>query len=209
MTMDPQSQALSLSDLRPGDVIFPTITGYAGLLVGAGQVVLGDATPSEWQVRHVAVVTQPGYPGLRPMIVQAMPSGAEEVEITDAHWSRTYPVLRLDLQDRGSLVDLPYKQAERALSVAEAARRYIGVPYSFADYLAIAGRHVLALKPTTRTPFDHYVTASGHMICSQLVDQALTDAGYHVFNDGRIPQDVTPAALYRQLLALPGTVRLR
>jgi hypothetical protein len=95
------------------------------------------------------------------------------------------------------------------LEAARCARRYVGVPYSFADYLAIAGRHLLALKPTDRTPLDRYVTTSKRMICSQLVDQALADAGYHVFDDGRIPQDVTPAALYRQLLTLPGTKRLR
>lgn len=193
---------LTLADLRPGDVIFPTIAGGAGVLVGAGQIVLGDATPSEWRVRHCAMVTEAMHCANRgcdvgPAIVQAMPGGAEQVEIGDAHWSRAYPVLRMLFDN---------SQAERA---AAAAQQYVDRPYSILDYGAIAGRHVLALKPTQRTPFDDYVTATGHMICSQLVDQALTDAGYHVFDDGRIPQDVTPAALYRQLLALPGTARLR
>lgn len=43
------------------------------------------------------------------------------------------------------------------------------------------------------------------MICSQLVDQALADAGFHVFDDGRLPQDVVPAELFRALLDTPGT----
>jgi len=41
------------------------------------------------------------------------------------------------------------------------------------------------------------------------VDQALTDTDYHVFDDGRDPQDVTPAALYRKLKTMPGTLTLR
>ena len=45
----------------------------------------------------------------------------------------------------------------------------------------------------------------GEMICSQLADQALTDAGFHVFDDGRLPQDVVPAELFRKLLSMQGT----
>jgi hypothetical protein len=206
---------VTLADLRPGDVILPTIGGYAGALVGTGQIILGDATPSEWRVRHVAMVVEGAYvagpilPARNPRIVQAMPHGAEEVELTPVAFASGFPILRPGYLEPGSLLKLPYRQAEWGFYAAEAARRYVGVPYSFADYLAIAGRHLLALKPTDRTPLDRYVTTSKRMICSQLVDQALTDAGYHVFDDGRIPQDVTPAALYRQLLTLPGTKRLR
>jgi hypothetical protein len=36
------------------------------------------------------------------------------------------------------------------------------------------------------------------MICSQLVDTILCRAGYHLFADGRLPQDVTPGALFRR-----------
>jgi hypothetical protein len=191
---------VTLADLRPGDIIFPSIHGYAGALVGAGQFILGDATPREWKVRHVAMVTAAATATLTmPAIVQAMPGGAEQVPLTGESFVEGFPILRPD-----------YVSATiRASRVAEAARRYIGVPYSFADYAAIAGRHLLALKPTQRTPFDDYVASTKHMICSQLVDQALTDAGYHLFDDGRLPQDVTPAALYRKLLTMPGTVKLR
>jgi hypothetical protein len=206
---DNQPSEVTLADLRPGDVIFPTITGYAGALVGAGQIILGDATPSEWRVRHVAMVVEASHTTGRgdhtfnPMIVQAMPHGAEEVELTPVSLASGFPILRPAYASGIS------GTREGMLEAARCARRYVGVPYSFADYLAIAGRHLLALKPTDRTPLDRYVTTSKRMICSQLVDQALADAGYHVFDDGRIPQDVTPAALYRQLLTLPGTKRLR
>jgi hypothetical protein len=46
------------------------------------------------------------------------------------------------------------------------------------------------------------------MMCSQLVDQCLADAGFHVFNDGRLPQDVVPAELFRALVEMPGTKML-
>lgn len=215
---DNQPPEVTLAGLRPGDVIFPTITGYAGALVGAGQIILGDATPSEWRVRHVAMVVEGSYvagpilPARNPRIVQAMPHGAEEVELTPVALDSGFPILRpmyrIAVVGSGTDDD-PFTEGHQWREAARAARRYVGVPYSFADYLAIAGRHLLAIKPTDRTPLDRYVTTSKRMICSQLVDQALADAGYHVFDDGRIPQDVTPAALYRQLLTLPGTKRLR
>jgi hypothetical protein len=58
-------------------------------------------------------------------------------------------------------------------------------------------------------PVRRYVTSSKRMICSQLADQAMSDAGFHVFNDGRLPQDVTPSALFAKLLSLPGTVVIK
>ena len=199
---------ITLEELRPGDVIFPTIDGYAGILVGAGQILLGDATKEEWKVRHVAMVTQAQRVGSLPHIVQAMPHGAEEVQLSPESFASGFPILRPHYYEQGGVFSDPPYPAQ-SYDAAESARRYIGVPYSFLDYAAIAGRHALAMQPTKRTPFDNYITTTGHMICSQLVDQALTDTDYHVFDDGRIPQDVTPAALYRKLKTMPGTLTLR
>lgn len=70
----------------------------------------------------------------------------------------------------------------------------VGVPYSFLDYLSLTLLHLgLPRRLTARR-----VTDSGHMICSQLVDTVLCRAGYHLFDDGRLPQDVTPGALFRR-----------
>jgi hypothetical protein len=46
-----------------------------------------------------------------------------------------------------------------------------------------------------------YVANSRHMICSQLVDQVYFAAGVHLFDDGRIDGDVTPADLVNLLLS--------
>jgi hypothetical protein len=93
---------------------------------------------------------------------------------------------------------MPYTSMANA--VAFVARGYVGTPYSFLDYAAIAGLHA----GVKNGPIRRYVKSTGHMICSQLADQAMSDAGWHVFDDGRLPQDVTPAALYRQMMRMPG-----
>lgn len=162
-------------DLLPGDVGFSTIGGRTGLLVAIGQAVIGDAC----RYTHAWVAVGPST------ILEAMPAGARlrsvRTELGDG------PVYRLDLdavqRDRLAL-----------------ARRLAGTPYSFADYLAMSLHHVapdLAITKRVR----RYVTDSGHMICSQLVDHALTNAGYHLFDDGRLPQDVTPGDLYYEVSA--------
>jgi hypothetical protein len=75
--------------------------------------------------------------------------------------------------------------------VVDAARAFEGIPYSFADYAALAALHLHA--PSTR--LRRYVQASGHLICSALVDRVYSDVGIHLYDDGRYPGDVTPADL--------------
>lgn len=204
----------TLADLRPGDIMFARHVSprSADLLILAGQTLLGQAG----YPHHVGVVVQATSPAipmkwdsppttLGPRMVQAMPHGAEEIELGEEHWTGDYIYLRPAYRDPASMVDLPYKEAEWGFEVGRAARGYIGTPYSFADYVALAGWH-FGIK---NGPVRRYVKSSGHMICSQLADQALADAGFHVFDDGRLPQDVTPAALYTRLLAIPGTQVIR
>lgn len=181
------------SVLRPGDIMFGPIGGAVGVLVGAGQLILGDATPRSWKVRHVGVVTQSigNGPGDRIVkLVQAMPSGAEEITLGPEHWTRDHVYIR-------PAYDF---NLDSAFITARAARSYIGTPYSFLDYVALAGLH-LGIR---NGPVRRYVTSSKHMICSQLADQAMSDAGHHVFTDGRLPQDVTPAELFHGMLRMPG-----
>lgn len=189
-------------DLRPGDIMFARHVSprAADLLILAGQVFLGQPG----YPHHVAVVVsnEPGFdrytgrPVGNPRIVQAMPSGAEEIEIGIEHFTEDYIYLRP-----------PYKIAATgyggmAERVVEAARGYIGVPYSFADYGALTAHHVHLPVPH----LDRFIVTSKHMICSQLADKSMADAGWHVFNDGRLPQDVTPAALFHQMMTVAGTL---
>lgn len=92
-------------------------------------------------------------------------------------------------------VRLPLAPEQRE-EVSRLALSLIGTPYSFVDYLALA-------LWEWRIPFVSrlvrgYVTRSSRMICSQLVDYVLCRVGFHLFADGRLPQDVTPGQLFRQ-----------
>lgn len=173
----------SVDDLQVGDVGFYVIAGRVGGLVAAGQrlldlvAVLRGRTAEQSWFTHAFIVAAPG------VIVEAMPRGARSVRLIGKDrcgpgygWAR-----------------LPLSDAQRD-NVAAIAEGYVGVPYSFLDYLSLAALH-LGLP---RRWLASRVSSSGHMICSQLVDHVLCRAGYHLFADGRLSQDVTPGALFRR-----------
>ncbi|MFD0393290.1 hypothetical protein ACFQ3Z_15765 [Streptomyces nogalater] len=80
-------------------------------------------------------------------------------------------------------------------AIVDCALKYRGVPYSFADYAALAAHRLHLPLPFLRS----YVQASHHLICSQLVDRAYLDAGIQLFDDGRWEGYVTPMDLYNLL----------
>jgi hypothetical protein len=175
----------AIDQVQPGDIMFARHVSplSADLLILVGQLALGQPG----YPHHVGVVVKGGPD---PRMVQAMPSGAEEVDLDARYFTRDYEFIRPNYPPRIGL--------SVGVAVAAAARGYVGTPYSFADYAAIAGVR-LGIK---NGPIRRYVTTSKHMICSQLADQSLTDAGFHVFTDGRLPQDVTPGALRARLMEL-------
>lgn len=177
-----------LANLEPGDIMFAQHVSpkSADRLILRGQLILGQPG----YPHHVAVVTE-----TRPrlQIVQAMPKGAEEVLIGDRYAGPDWTFLR------------PAYEPGQGEVVARAARAYIGTPYSFADYVAILGVHLGIKNGLVR----RYVTSSKHQICSQLADQSMADADFHVFADGRLPQDVAPGALFEKLKAMPGTIEIQ
>jgi hypothetical protein len=178
----------SLADTRPGDIMFSKRLKPRAVegLVWAGQLALGQTGYPQ----HVGVVVDGGR------LVQAMPRGAEVIPLdTRRHWTGDIVFIRPN-----------YRSEYTAPAVARAALRYVGTPYSFLDYVSIAAHRLdpvwkVAPGACGSQRLAQYVRDSGHMICSQLADQALADAGWHVFDDGRLPQDVTPADLYRKMRA--------
>lgn len=158
---------MTTTTIWPGDIGFSTIGGRTGTLVNLGQALLRDSC----RFTHVYIHLTEG------LILEAMPGGARIVDASD----RTGPVYRLPLDSN---------QRERLLSEAWDLE---DTPYSFMDYVALAAWE---WKLPGRNMLRSYVTSSGHMICSQLVDHLLCRAGYHLFDDGRLPQDVTPGDLF-------------
>ena len=155
---------------QPGDFGVVHMDGDSGKLIHLGEMLNGDGFAD---YEHAFVYVGGG------MIVEAEPGGAclAQVHYANVLWSTEY--ISLTLEERAGIV--------------HAAHNYVGTPYSAADYFAIAARR---LKFGLLVPYLHgYVASSKHMICSQLVDQCYSDAGVHLFKDGRWPGYVTPAAL--------------
>ena len=186
-----------MNRLRAGDLMFGPIGGLAGnLIVGPAQLLLAIAEPGliwrqgvrKWYgVRHCGIVTPNGR------LVQAMPGGVEEIELTAKHWTSQYVYIR------------PRYWTGQGFDIAEIAHSYIGTPYDFATYGAIpAYRRGLRTERIKRI-----ISDTDTMMCSRLVDASLADAGFHLFDDGRLPGNVTPSEAFRRLLMMPTEMILR
>jgi hypothetical protein len=211
----------SLADLRPGDIGFGPIHGGAGLLVSAGQLLLGEGfRVGDLDIRHVFVVTgnlateKPAlWWGEGPTAVEAMPGGAREVALGDDRWTDQYAYVRL-----------PEDYPGQARDAAAIARAMIGTPYSFASYAALAAWRFGIKAKRLETwidrrkppiPFegngthrdngtDGFVSLPYEAICSVLADQAWSLTGKKIM-EGVAHQCVTPGALAGRLLTMPGT----
>jgi hypothetical protein len=228
----------NLDDVRPGDLCF---TNIGGLVPGVFPVKLGMLAIGErvrigrLSVDHVIVVTsgsvgrhglpasdaytyvggpvRPDDPYRPPRGVQAMPEGAEYVDLTpDRHWS-----------PRTAYVRLPENYPGQGLDVARIAEEFVaaGVEYSFASYLALAawrfGRDTPKLErwiDRRQEPRRIELPARGYpisvrlpveAICSVLADQAWSMTGKRVI-EGTAKQAVTPGALALNLWRRPGSI---
>ncbi|MFF0389284.1 hypothetical protein ACFYS8_11380 [Kitasatospora sp. NPDC004615] len=157
---------------RPGDFAVVRMDGRTGRLIRIGQFLNGDGF-SDYE--HAFVFVGDGH------VVEAQPGGATLDPLGDYDG---HPVL-------WSTGRIPLTDDQRT-AITTAARSYLGTPYSFTDYLALAA-HRLHLP--AGPPLRKYVASTKHMICSQLVDQCYQDAGVHLFDDHRWPGYVTPADL--------------
>lgn len=148
-----------------------SIHGSVGKLIEFGQFLNGDNF-SQWE--HAFISLGNG------LIVEAEPGGARVGHVGD------YPVIHwcYGLYSLGT--------AKQNADAALAAKAYVGVPYSAADYFALVAHRLHIPAPGLQD----YIANSQHQICSQLVDQADSDAGIHLFTDNRWPGYVTPADLY-------------
>jgi hypothetical protein len=211
-------QIRSLADLRPGDIMCGPIGGLVpGVFpVGVGQLLLGEVfRAGRLSVRHVGIVVQAGvrHPGwTNPRLVQAMPSGAEMIELTEAeHWTPRHAYLRLPEDYPG--------QADDAAAIARLMVE-VGTPYSFASYASLVlwrwGVRVDRLERWINRRRDVRVGPDSigrtvtyslpvEAICSVLVDQAWTLAHKDVMPN-TAEQAVTPGALAGQLWRTPGVI---
>lgn len=120
-------------------------------------------------VNHAGVYLPDG------MIGEAETSG---FRIVPNHYS-TLITVPMDLTD-----------AQRA-AVPAAAKKLVGVPYNFIDIAALA----ISLITRTKTPrlIERRLSRPDRLICSQACDQLMLNIGVHLYQDGRLPGEVTPA----------------
>lgn len=168
-----------MSEPLPGDFGLVSIPGAAGWLVRIGQWLNGDGFTT---YEHAFLVL--AKPNERNgLLIEAEPGGAR-----CAPWPGNY-----------ANQDVTYSSWEltsaQRLAIYDAARRLEGTPYSWLDYLSLALVR-LRIRPHW---LQRYVANTGHMICSQLVDYCYQQAGVQLFDDGRLPGDVTPGDLARVL----------
>jgi hypothetical protein len=166
--------------ISPGDFAVVPISGAGGKLVEFGEFLNGSGFTHYEHAeiytggatdKHPYGFTFGAYPGgadCKPLLCppQALPG---------ALWSSG----RITLTDQ---------QRASVLAQCQALK---GTPYSALDYFALAAHHLHLPVPG----LEHYIQDTGHLICSQLVDQVYLQAGLHLFRDGRWPGYVTPADL--------------
>lgn len=188
----------STHEIKAGMFGLSRIGGTLGKLIAAGQAFSGDT--SRWT--HAFIVLDD------LTVIEAMPGGARIVPIADrlAHdevafsdqpmqdWLADYmadldPKLASGLTDRAAFVDSIERM--RRDDIVSAARGLNGVGYGYLQYLAI-GLVALGFEPRW---LRKYISGKTRMICSQLVDEVYRRANIQVFDDGRLPQDVTPGDL--------------
>jgi hypothetical protein len=219
----------SLRDVRPGDLCFTKIGGFVpGVVpVAVGMLAIGERVRiGRLSFDHVLIATGEAEDGRPPLGVQAMPDGAEEIELTEAkHWN-----------DHTVWCRLPEDWPGQARDAAEIARLMarLGVEYSFASYAMLAAwsrgwktprleAHI-DRRQAGRVELRHWsngpevgatrpdgtlIKRGGQLpaeaICSVLVDQAWTLAGARVMHG--VPQQVvTPGALGMQLWRRQGVI---
>lgn len=163
-------QIKAKTELKPGDFAVCKIPGIAGRAIALGQWLIGKPSP----VQHAYIYVGEG------MVVQAMPGGAEMVPLADAEPAYAWS---------GSAILLTDDQRE---DIVRCARRLVGTPYSWLDYLSIG-----LLRWHIRPKFlRDYVGETHHMICSQLVDFSYAVGGAPLFGAKLAAGDVTPSDLY-------------
>jgi hypothetical protein len=157
---------------KPGTIGLAKIGGALGAAIRFGQGMSGDL--SMWTHAFVVVDDE--------RVIEAQPGGARWASLD--HYLQ--PGQAVFLVGWYELND------SQIAGLQHEANRLIGTPYSFLDYLSLAALGVGIKLPLTRKR----IASSGHLICSQLADYLLAYVNVPLFDDGRLPMDVTPGDLH-------------
>jgi hypothetical protein len=152
--------------LLPGDYGVTTISNNTGRLIRLGERLLDGRD----HAAHAFLVLDQGC------ILEAQPGGSVIRQVTEWPSAVYYRP--------------PLSNIQR-LKVPAVAHGLTGIPYGWLDYASL-----VLMKFHVRPSFVvRRVNDGSHAICSQLVDMAELRLGFHLFDDGRKPGDVTPGDL--------------
>jgi hypothetical protein len=182
------------ADLQPGDIGFTAINRVGGAAVLAAQsaidvvaILRGLRPDTAGWITHAFVIAS-GPPDVT--LVEARRGGAVQRPV-DYRIRTGFAYARLPMPD----VVRPV--------VGAAAVGMLGVPYGWPQYAAIGGLTLTGgNRANPRGWLAKYVQRRDDRgqprsaMCSQLVDEAMRQAGVHLFDDGRPAAYVTPGALW-------------
>lgn len=97
----------------------------------------------------------------------------------------------LDAPRPGEIIVSPPLTDEQRGQIRETALPLLGTPYGFWD-AAVLGLAHLGYRSAS---LERQIERPDRLFCSQLVDLVWSRVGFHAFNDGRLPQNVTPGDL--------------
>lgn len=92
---------------------------------------------------------------------------------------------------KGDVVVRPPLTDEQRNAIPAIGDSLIGTPYGWLDVAALGLAQFGILLPSVKRRIER----PDRLFCSQLVDYAWTLAGFHAYDDGRTPQDVSPGDL--------------
>lgn len=168
-----------MQDVKPGTIGLVKMGAPAAKWIRLGQILNGDGSED---LEHAFVYlgdVKVSETTIFGAVIEAEPGGSviHPLHYGDVYWCTGIA-----------------KLLTPGAGVAAVARGLEGVPYSFADYAALAAHRLRIPVPGLRG----YVASTGHMICSQLADELYQRLGVHIFRDGRWPGYVTPGMLYQR-----------
>lgn len=173
------------ADLLPADWAVVQIHQPAGTMIKLMQLTMPGCAPrwAKWVHAITCVSIDP------IMIVEATPQGTKHVPFhynpADVFWSTG--IITKDITARDTSVS--------AAMAATEANDGQGIQYSFADY----GAQFLHAWHIPAPGLQDYIADTGHMICSEDVDQFEKDGGTHLFTDDRWAGYVAPWMLAKRI----------
>lgn len=185
--------------VEPGAFGLSIINGKVGKWVGWGQDIVERQsciyTHAFLIIDNDEVVE--AEPGRRGAIISPLSKyHRPDVLICDYPVSKAVVDYHLELLSAGNS---PQKCEKLVAEYEEGLREHIadfgrslrGTKYGYLDYLSLGLERFNLKVPWV----EDRVRRQDRLICSQLVDFAYQMAGIHLFDDGRLPQDVTPGDL--------------